>query len=279
MSSWRAVRQSGIVASWRGDDETVLAKGIETPGTPGFAIGLVIVAAAIALLASSLPGQPATTLEIGKFSAAKAGGPFPDGWEPLTFDKIEKHTEYSLVADNGTVAVKAVSRASASGLVRQVDIDPMQYPVVEWRWKVENILKKGDVTRKDGDDYPARLYITFRYDPDKVGFMERAKYEAIRLARGEYPPMGAITYIWESKSPVGTIVPNPYTDRVMMLVLQSGNGKAGEWVTESRNLLDDYRRAFGGDPPRVSGVAVMTDTDNTQESAIAYFGDIVFKAR
>ena len=50
-------------------------------------------------------------------------------------------------------------------------------------------------------------------------------------------------------------------------------------MTESRNLLDDYRRAFGGDPPRVSGVAVMTDTDNTQESAIAYFGDIVFKAR
>lgn len=239
----------------------------------------LLTALTLALTAATVGAQSPATLDIGKFSAAKAGGPFPDGWEPLTFDKIEKHTEYSLVADNGTVAVKAVSRASASGLVRQVDIDPMQYPVVEWRWKVENILKKGDVTRKDGDDYPARLYITFRYDPDKVGFMERAKYEAIRLARGEYPPMGAITYIWESKSPVGTIVPNPYTDRVMMLVLQSGNGKAGEWVTESRNLLDDYRRAFGGDPPRVSGVAVMTDTDNTQESAIAYFGDIVFKAR
>ena len=57
--------------------------------------------------------------------------------------------------------------------------------------------------------------------------MERAKYEAIRLARGEYPPMGAITYIWESKSPVGTIVPNPYTDRVMMLVLQSGQRQGG----------------------------------------------------
>ena len=91
--------------------------------------------------------------------------------------------------------------------------------------------------------------------------------------------MGAVNYIWESKSPVGTVVPNPYTGRVRMFVLQSGNGKVGEWVTESRNLVEDYRKAFGADPPRISGVAVMTDTDNTGESAVAYFGDIVFKAR
>ena len=234
---------------------------------------------AVALLASSLPAQSPTILDIAKFSAAKAGGPFPESWEPLTFEKIEKHTEYSLVDDGGTVAVKAVSRGSASGLVRAVDIDPMRYPVIEWRWKVANILEKGDVTRKEGDDYPARLYITFKYDPDKVGFFERAKYEAIRLARGEYPPMGALTYIWGNKSPVGTLVPNPYTDRVMMIVLQSGKEKVGRWVSESRNLVEDYRKAFGGEPPRISGVALMTDTDNTNESAVAWFGDIVFKAR
>lgn len=229
--------------------------------------------------AAPLDAQSPATLDVGRFSAAKAGGAFPDGWEPLTFDKIEKHTEYALVDDDGTATVKAVSQGSASGLVRKVDIDPMQYPVVEWRWKVENVLKKGDVTQKDGDDYPARLYITFRYDSSKVGFFERAKYEAIRFAHGEYPPLGAVNYIWGSNSPVGTVVPNPYTGRVRMFVLQSGNGKVDEWVTESRNLVEDYRKAFGGDPPRISGVAVMTDTDNTGESATAYFGDIVFKAR
>ena len=232
----------------------------------------------LAVTATTLSAQSPVTLEVGKFSAAETGGAFPDSWKPLTFEKIAKHTEYSLVDDNGTVAVKAVSRGSASGLVRAVDIDPMRYPVLEWRWKVENILKKGDVTRKDGDDYPARLYVTFRYDPSKVGFFERAKYEAIRMARGEYPPMGAITYIWESKSPVGTIVPNPYTEQVKMIVLQSGEEKVGRWVNESRNLVEDYRMAFGGDPPRISGVALMTDTDNTRESAIAYFGDIILKA-
>ena len=232
----------------------------------------------LAVTATTLSAQSPVTLEVGKFSAAETGGAFPDSWEPLTFEKIAKHTEYSLVDDNGTVVVKAVSRGSASGLVRAVDIDPMRYPVLEWRWKVENILKKGDVTRKDGDDYPARLYVTFRYDPSKVGFFERAKYEAIRMARGEYPPMGAITYIWESKSPVGTLVPNPYTEQVKMIVLQSGEEKVGRWVNESRNLVEDYKEAFGGPPPRISGVALMTDTDNTRESAVAYFGDIVLKA-
>ena len=239
----------------------------------------IITGIVFALTAATLGAQSPVVVEVGKFSAAKAGGALPDSWEPLTFEKIEKRTEYSLVDDDGTVAVKAVSRGSASGLVRAVDIDPMRYPVIEWRWKVANILEKGDVTRKDGDDYPARLYVTFKYDPGKVGFFERAKYEAIRMARGEYPPMGAITYIWESKSPVGTVVPNPYTDQVMMIVLESGREKAGRWVSESRNLVEDYRKAFGGDPPRISGVAVMTDTDNTRESATAYFGDIVFKAR
>ena len=243
------------------------------------ALCLLATVFALAVTATTLGAQSPVTLEVGKFSDAETGGAFPDSWKPLTFDKIEKHTEYSLVDDNGTVVVKAVSRGSASGLVRTVDIDPMQYPVIEWRWKVGNILKKGDVTRKDGDDYPARLYVTFKYDSSKVGFFERAKYEAIRMARGEYPPMGAITYIWESKSPVETMVPNPYTDRVRMIVVESGGEKVGHWVRESRNLVEDYRKAFGKDPPRISGVALMTDTDNTNESAIAYFGDIVLKAQ
>ncbi len=74
------------------------------------------------------------------------------------------------------------------------------------------------------------------------------------------------------------MVPNPYTDRVQMIVVESGEAKVGQWVTESRNLYEDYQKAFGDDPPMISGVAVMTDTDNTGESAVAYFGDITFNA-
>jgi hypothetical protein len=216
------------------------------------------------------------TMEVGKFSAATVGQGL-DGWKPLTFKKIEKHTIYTLVKDDNIVVIKAVAEASASGLTREIKIDPKEYPIVQWRWKVMNILKKGDVHKKEGDDYPARIYITFEYDPSKLRFFEKAKYEAIRLLYGEYPPLAAINYIWESKAPVGTMVPNPYTDRAMMFVVESGSMKVNQWTDEERNVFEDYKRAFGQEPPMISGVAIMTDADNTGESATAYYGDILFQ--
>ena len=175
------------------------------------------------------------------------------------------------------MVIKAVAEASASGLTREIKINPKEYPIIQWRWKVSNILKKGNVHRKEGDDYPARIYITFEYDPSKLSFFEKVKYKTIKLLYGQYPPLGAINYIWESKAPIGTVVPNPYTDRVKMIVVESGEAKLNQWVNEERNVYVDYKKAFGEESPMISGIAIMTDTDNTGESATAYYGDIVFK--
>lgn len=216
-------------------------------------------------------------LVVGPFSSLTAGSDEPPGWEPLVFKKIEQHTRYELVTDEGVVVVKAASMAAASGLIRKIQIDPMEYPLVEWRWKVGNILQKGDVTKKEGDDYPARIYITFAYDPSKLSFGNRVKYKTAKLLYGEYPPTGAINYIWGNHAVIDAIVPNPYTDRAMMIAVDSGEEKINQWVTQRRNLLEDYRKAFETDPPMISGVAIMTDTDNTGESATAYYGDIVFR--
>jgi hypothetical protein len=240
---------------------------------PLIAFGLVLVLATSPAVLAESDNQ----LPIGIFSEAQPGKGFPTGWEPLTFEKIPTHTHYALVKNADQVVVKAVSHQSSSGLTREITIDPQEYPIVQWSWKVENIIKKGDVTQKSGDDYPARLYITFEYDSSKVGFFEKAKYETAKFIYGQYPPIGAINYIWESKSPIGTMVPNPYTDRVNMIVIESGKTRLNEWITEERNVYEDYMKAFGGNPPEISGVAIMTDTDNTKESAVAYFGDIVFK--
>ena len=194
------------------------------------------------------------------------------------FKKIDQHTRYDLVSDKGAVVVRAVSADAASGLIRKIQIDPMEYPLVEWHWKVSNILKKGDVTRKAGDDYPARIYITFAYDSSKLSFGNRVKYKAAKLLYGEYPPTGAINYIWGNQASINTIFPNPYTDRAMMIAVESGAGKVSQWVTQTRNVLEDYRKAFHSDPPMISGVAIMTDTDNTGESVTAYYGDITFRS-
>lgn len=239
--------------------------------------GLIWLIAAAFLTAGTALSQE--FIDVGKFSAGKTGDLIPEGWKPFFFRNISRHTSYSLVEESGSHSVMAKADASASGLIRELKINPLEYPVISWKWKIENILKKGDPGRKDGDDYPARIYITFKYDPEKAGFFGKTKYEAARLVYGQYPPHAAITYIWESRSPVGLMVPNAYTDRNMMFVVESGGEKLKRWIGEERNIVEDYRLAFGEDPPEISGVAIMTDTDNTGEKATAYFGDIRFEKR
>ena len=219
--------------------------------------------------------QGSAKLEVGHFSVAAEGAVLPDGWAPLTFKKIERHTTYEAVRDGAGAVVKGVGGAPASGLTKAVAIDPHEYPIVRWRWKVENLLQKGNVNRKDGDDYPARLYITFAYEPAKVSFGRKLKYQAGRVLFGDIP-IGALNYIWDGKSPVGTVVDNAFTDFAKMIVVESGPQRIGTWVEEERNVYEDYRLAFGEEPPAISGVAIMSDTDNTKERAVAYYGDIVF---
>ncbi|HKY71804.1 MAG TPA: DUF3047 domain-containing protein [Nitrospira sp.] len=225
--------------------------------------------------ASASTNESGIVLEVGKFSSSRAGSAETDGWKPLTFKKVPKPTAYELVMDGNTVVVKATSDAAASGLTKEVKIDPSVFPVVQWRWKVENVLHRSDVRRKSGDDYPARLYITFEYDPTKVSFGRKLKYKAGQALFGDIP-IAALNYIWDTKTPVGTVVDNAYTDFAKMIVVESGAGNVGVWVEESRNLYQDYKQAFGEDPPMINGVAIMTDTDNTKEHAIAYYGDIRF---
>lgn len=220
--------------------------------------------------------QNTSTLEIGKFSDAAIGEALPDGWKPLTFTKIPKQTQYEVVKDDGRLVIKAVSEAAASGLTKEVRIDPHEYPIVHWRWKVENLLKTSDATRKDGDDYPARLYITFEYDPGKVSVGKKLKYKAGQVLFGDIP-IGAINYVWERRAPVGAVIDNAYTDFVKMVVVESGSQKLGLWIDEERNIYEDYRKAFGEEPPLINGVAIMSDTDNTKERVTAYYGDIIFK--
>jgi hypothetical protein len=134
------------------------------------------------------------------------------------------------------------------------------------------------MTAKQSDDYAARVYVAFKYDPARVSIWNRVKYGVIKMLYGEYPPHAGINYVWATREPVGASAWNAYTDRVRMIVVHSGPEDVGRWVTESRNVLDDYRAAFNEEPPPIAGVAIMTDGDNTGERATAWYGDILFAA-
>lgn len=243
--------------------------------TIGAASAALLCLASGAAMAAGI--SPDGTLPVGRFSATAAERKLPSDWTPLTFDNIDRHTRYELVDEQGARVVRAVSDSAASGLIRRIRIDPNEFPLVQWRWKIANVIDRSDVTQKAGDDYPARIYITFEYDPERASFLDAAKYRAARALFGADTPYRALNYIWERKAPRGSIVPNPYTDWAMMVVVRSGADDVGRWITEERNIVEDYRKAYGTEPPKISGVAIMTDTDNTKSSATAWYGDIVFR--
>ena len=173
----------------------------------------------------------------------------------------------------------ALSSASASGLFYRLADGGAGRPLLSWRWKVAAPLAPHDERAKRGDDFAARVYVTFRYDPSRVGAATRLKFGLAKALYGEYPPHAGIAYAWSSKEPAGASWPNPFTDRVRMVALRSGPAEAGRWLEERRDVAADYRSFFGEDPPPLAGVAVMTDSDGAGGSAEAWYADVALSAR
>jgi len=175
------------------------------------------------------------------------------GWREQHF-RSTTPTEYRLLDIGGEVVLQAESRKQASGLVYEIDVDLASYPILVWRWKVEGIIPAGDALTKEGDDYPARVYVVFPH--------------------WFKPNTRSINYIWANRLAQGEVVPNPFFGNARMLAVQSGNEQAGTWMTECRNVYQDYRKIFGAAPPTAGAIALMTDTDNTGGQARAWYADI-----
>jgi len=173
------------------------------------------------------------------------------GWGGKEFKGI---TEYSIVKDGNVKVLRAVSNGAASGLVYEYEFDPVEYPVLSWRWKIDDVLVKGDSRTKQGDDYAARVYVIFPH--------------------WFFPKTRTINYIWANKLEKEAVQANAFVGNAMMIAVESGAQNAGKWVDVRRNIVADYRKVFGSEPPKVGAIAIMTDTDNTGESAMAWYGDI-----
>ncbi len=193
-----------------------------------------------------------------------------DAWVPVTFPKIEKHSEYKIKKTGASSVLAARSNASASGIRCAREFNVYAYPIIRWRWKVANVYRQGDAEQKSGDDYPLRIYIMFKYNPDKAAFGEKVKYGLAKMLYGEYPPKSSLNYIWANRQHEKQVYPSPYTERAQLVILRAGDAEAGKWVDEQVNIVADYQRAFGEQPPDTASLAIMNDSDNTGESAESY---------
>ena len=205
--------------------------------------------AVAAAFTGSLSSAAENDVLVGDFLA----GSLTD-WQEKSF---KGKTRYELVDSDVGKVLKADSRASASGLFREIKIDLVKTPCMTWSWKVDGVLEGLDETTKGGDDYPARVYVVFS---DGLFFWQTR----------------ALNYVWSSGQEAGAEWPNAYTDNSINVAVQSGSDLVGQWVAQSRNIREDYKRFVGGDITQADAVAIMTDTDDSGRSATAYYGQVRF---
>jgi len=207
----------------------------------------------------------------------KLPAPGMPGWQTLDFPRIEKHTRYAMVTEDGMSAVQAVANCSASALYLPIDVDLAKTPWLQWKWKVEQPLPPHNEQEKAGDDFAARVYVMFAFDAARASWWQRLRHRMGKMIYGETIPGAAINYVFSTSAPAGETWDSPFAAESKMVSL--GTGPVGKWLDESANVASDYRRYFGASPPRVLGVAIMTDSDNSCKRAVAYYADVRFAGK
>ena len=182
------------------------------------------------------------------------GSPVPGGWSLKEFIgkamvKVEKVGEF--------FAVRLHSERASFGLHKDIEVDVASFPYLSWIWRVDVLPPQGDVRKKDTDDQAAQLYVIFPRFPAMVR-------------------SHIIGYVWDSTAPAGTVLTSPTNRMAKIIVMRSGPDRLGQWVAESRNVLEDYRRLYGEIPPKVGKISLLINSQNTKSVAEAWFSGLMF---
>lgn len=213
---------------------------------------------------------------VGKFTGS---GALPAPWRVVQIDKKTKPTTYRNATILGVAAVEARANDSMALLARPLLVDLSTTPILCWRWLIDTPVARGDMTKKSGDDYAARVYVAFDMPDSALSASTRLKLGIARRLFGGNVPDAALNYVWDNRNPVGTRRKSAYTDRAELIVAETGTARAGTWVTERADVAADFAQAFGNRPGRPIQIAIASDTDNTGSIARAAFADLRFVTR
>jgi hypothetical protein len=223
-------------------------------------------AAAITVLAATVWAAPERTV------VPSVGDP---AWRAVTIPGVERSTAYDVRNDAAGTFLRAESHCAASGMaVALSDVDLAATPVLRWRWRIEKGLAIADERTREGDDFAARVIVMFEFDPAQATWSERGLHALAETWRGETLPGRSLAYVWTSEQPLGRAWRNPY--RAPTFLISRGRGRSSDWRSEHANVVEDYRRHWGAEPPAVAGIGVLTDADNTCGEAIADYADFRF---
>ena len=227
----------------------------------------------------------ALTLSFAVSSSVSAGSeviPLPapgtGPWKPLHFRSVPAATIYTPMTVEGTAAVRAESECSASALLLPlVEFDLARTPVLVWRWRIERGLAIREERTRGGDDFAARVYVLFRFDPQRATLGQRLRHRLGQVLYGEEPPGRALNFVWASRATIGAHWDSPFEASSKMIV--QATGPSGDWREEAVDVASWYRALFGGSPPPLLGIALMSDSDNSCQKATATFANFRFRSR
>lgn len=186
----------------------------------------------------------------------------------------KRATHYQYVHLDGRACVQASSSASASMLRTQLQIPGDALGTLRFSWKVPALVRDSDLRKRESDDAPARLMLAFEGDRSRLSARDAMLSELSRALTGEEMPYATLVYAWGRHSPPDTIVTHPRSERVKVVVVESGPARLDQWLHYERDVRADFERAFGEAPGRLVGVAIMTDSDNTGTTAHAWYGPV-----
>ena len=174
-------------------------------------------------------------------------------WEEVN---IKSNTAYRVVSSEGELVLWASGRNSASGLSRYIEFDVKHCPIIEWSWRVDQLQADANLNVRSAEDVAASIYLLFG-DPGL-------------FSNPELVP--TLRYVWSNdKVVVNEVIKSPYLPQyVHSIVVQAGSKHLNQWVTESRNIAEDYQLAFGTEPPnKIQAVVLFTDNDQTRQAVEA----------
>jgi hypothetical protein len=199
-----------------------------------------------AILFLSVPAWAEDRVVIADFSSGTTAG-----WQ---LKEKSGKADLSVVKDGDVSAVRLRSVNASFSLQKEVHVDLKQFPILTWIWKVSKLPEGGDFRKSNADDQAAQLFVAFS-------------------------KTRAIVYIWDTTAPQGTVgsAAAPFFMSIKTVVVRSGRTGTGGWITETRNVYDDYRKLFGEQPGEVNGMRLQINSQHTGTLAESYFADVLFK--
>ena len=161
--------------------------------------------------------------------------------------------------DFGAFLMAETKNGAASGLGKEVKINLNSTPFINITWKVEQGIEGINERSKKGHDFAARVFVI-----KKTGLTPLSNK--------------AINYVYSSNEIAGQYWRSPYTKSSIDYVLSSTLENKNQWITVKANVKDHFKELHNLNIDEISGVAIMTDTDQTEKEVISYYQNIYFSS-